>query len=64
MTGVFKASARAARRGGPMFYADTVGLENVVHRMDAFAGGYQGGEWKPAPLLSRLAREGGSFSGS
>jgi 3-hydroxyacyl-CoA dehydrogenase len=49
-------------RGGPMFYADTVGVKKVC---DAVASFYQEqGEWmKPAPLLERLAREGGSFQG-
>jgi 3-hydroxyacyl-CoA dehydrogenase len=49
-------------RGGPMFYADTVGVRNVY---DAIARFYaEQGEWmKPAPLLERLAREGGRFEG-
>jgi len=42
-------------RGGPMFYADTVGLFNVVRRMKEFA-------WVPAPLLARLADEGKTFN--
>jgi len=49
-------------RGGPMFYADTVGVRTVG---DAVARFYQEqGEWmRPAPLLERLAREGGTFQG-
>ncbi len=48
-------------RGGPMFYADTVGLKAVY---DAVAGYHRrfGHYWEPAPLLERLAEEGGSFS--
>jgi 3-hydroxyacyl-CoA dehydrogenase len=42
-------------RGGPMFYADTVGLYNVVRRMKEFG-------WTPAPLLARLADEGKAFN--
>ena len=48
-------------RGGPMFYADTVGLASVLddikrfHERDGFF-------WKPAPLLEQLVREGKSFA--
>jgi 3-hydroxyacyl-CoA dehydrogenase len=49
-------------RGGPMFYADTVGVKKVYDTVARF---YQEqGEWmRPAPLLERLAREGGTFQG-
>jgi 3-hydroxyacyl-CoA dehydrogenase len=49
-------------RGGPMFYADTVGLENVLNAIKRFQKGYQGGQWKPAPLLVKLAQEGRKFN--
>lgn len=45
-----------AYRGGPMYYADTRGLGNVVEGVAAFG-------WTPAPLLKRLAEAGGSFTG-
>ena len=49
-----------AHRGGPMWYADTVGLKNVYNRVLAFH--KQHGElWEPAPLLKRLAEEGKTF---
>jgi 3-hydroxyacyl-CoA dehydrogenase len=50
-------------RGGPMFYADTIGLYGVVRRMKRFAANPHGDPdfWKPAPLLARLAAEGKSF---
>ena len=48
-------------RGGPMFYADTVGLANVLRAMRGFARGYQPDAWRPAPLLQRLAAENRSF---
>jgi 3-hydroxyacyl-CoA dehydrogenase len=48
-------------RGGPMFYADTVGLANVLRAMRSFARGYQPDDWAPAPLLQRLASENRSF---
>jgi len=50
-------------RGGPMFYADTVGLDKVLKSIEGFQKGYQGQAWKPAPLLVRLAKEGKRFNG-
>jgi 3-hydroxyacyl-CoA dehydrogenase len=52
-------------RGGPMFYADTVGLYTVARTMKAFAESGHGDPafWTPAPRLARLAAEGGSFNG-
>jgi 3-hydroxyacyl-CoA dehydrogenase len=48
-------------RGGPMWYADTVGLRAVYARVDDFHKRY-GHLWEPAPLLRRLAEEGSSFA--
>jgi 3-hydroxyacyl-CoA dehydrogenase len=52
-------------RGGPMLYADTVGLYGVVQRMKQFAANPHADPafWTPAPLLARLAAAGGSFNG-
>jgi 3-hydroxyacyl-CoA dehydrogenase len=50
-------------RGGPLFYADTVGLPNILRTMREFAKGYQPDAWEPAPLLTRLAADGKSFTG-
>ncbi len=50
-------------RGGPMFYADTVGLPKVLAAIEKFQKGYQGAVWKPAPLLVKLATEGKRFNG-
>jgi len=49
-----------AHRGGPMFYADLIGLPRILDRVSAF---HQtlGSRWAPAPLLTRLAREGKTF---
>ena len=47
-------------RGGPMFYADRVGLPQVYERIAAFHREH-GARWRPAPLLERLAREGSTF---
>jgi 3-hydroxyacyl-CoA dehydrogenase len=49
-------------RGGPMFYADTVGLKNVLNSIQRFQAGYQGAVWQPAPLLVKLANEGRKFN--
>ena len=49
-------------RGGPMFYADTVGLANVLGSIEKFAKGRHGEAWRPAPLLARLAAEGKGFN--
>lgn len=51
-------------RGGPMLYADMIGLPNVVNAMRRFAVQPRGdaGFWEPAGLLARLAEEGKSFT--
>jgi len=50
-------------RGGPMFYADTVGLPNVLGTIERLSKGRHGEAWKPAPLLVKLAAEGKGFNG-
>jgi 3-hydroxyacyl-CoA dehydrogenase len=47
-------------RGGPMFYADTVGLYSVLRSMRQFASNPRAEPefWEPAPLLRRLSSEG------
>ncbi len=51
-------------RGGPMFYADQVGLLNVMRSMEQFARNpmADGKFWEPAPLLARLAEDGKTFN--
>jgi len=50
-----------AYRGGPMWYADTVGLKRVYDRIREFQ--RQHGEtWQPAPLLKQLAEQGKTFA--
>ncbi len=50
-----------AYRGGPMWYADTVGLKKVYECVREFH--RQHGEiWEPAPLLKRLAEQGKTFA--
>ncbi len=43
-------------RGGPMFYADTVGLPTVLERVQTYRRQF-GDYWQPAPLLERLVAE-------
>jgi len=52
-------------RGGPMQYADTVGLFNVAQSMKRFAKNPLDDAqfWQPAPLLARLVAEGKTFNG-
>ena len=51
-------------RGGPMLYADQMGLFNVVQSMNRFAQNPldDASFWTPAPLLARLAAEGKTFN--
>ena len=53
------------RRGGPMLYADSVGLPRVVRALQRFAA-EPGAEpwWQPAPLLVALAADGKTFTGA
>ncbi|MBP6899557.1 MAG: enoyl-CoA hydratase/isomerase family protein [Burkholderiaceae bacterium] len=51
-------------RGGPLCYADSLGLYNVVATMKRFAQNPldDGKFWQPAPLLQRLVEQGKSFT--
>jgi 3-hydroxyacyl-CoA dehydrogenase len=49
-------------RGGPMFYAGTVGLKAVYDRVKSYATEYGPLYWTPSPLLERLALVGKSFA--
>jgi 3-hydroxyacyl-CoA dehydrogenase len=48
-------------RGGPMFYADRVGLKSVYDTVSRFYDEH-GEAWKPAPLLKQLAEKGETFN--
>jgi len=48
--------------GGPMFWADQQGLENVLEDIKRFQEMYGGDIWKPAPLLEKLVAEGKTFA--
>jgi 3-hydroxyacyl-CoA dehydrogenase len=45
-------------RGGPMFYADTIGLKTLHEGMLKYRAQFGPMHWEPAPLLARLAGEG------
>ena len=47
-------------RGGPMFYANQLGLEEVIKKMNVFAE-LDKEFWKPAPLLQKLADQSSAF---
>jgi len=47
-------------RGGPMFYADTIGLATVLERVKTYRDRF-GDYWTPAPLLEHLVQQGRGF---
>ncbi len=49
-------------RGGPMFYADQVGLKKIADRLSFYAKQTDDPSLEPAPLLKRLADEGKTFA--
>ncbi|MNF39827.1 Fatty acid oxidation complex subunit alpha [compost metagenome] len=50
-----------AHRGGPMFYADQLGLDKVLQGIREYQRRF-GANWQPAPLLERLVAEGKTFA--
>jgi 3-hydroxyacyl-CoA dehydrogenase len=52
-----------AWRGGPMHWADTVGLKTIAEALSRFAAETGDDSQEPAPLLKKLADAGGSFAG-
>ena len=49
-------------RGGPMFYADQVGLKHIADRLAFYAKETNDPSLEPAPLLKKLADEGKTFA--
>ncbi|MFT7598323.1 MAG: 3-hydroxyacyl-CoA dehydrogenase [Acidimicrobiales bacterium] len=47
--------------GGPMFWADTVGLSEVVEKIKGYAESLGGDHWRLSPLLERVAADGGKL---
>jgi 3-hydroxyacyl-CoA dehydrogenase len=48
--------------GGPMFWADTIGLEEVAERIQHYASTLGGDHWEISPLIQNLVSDGGSLS--
>jgi 3-hydroxyacyl-CoA dehydrogenase len=48
-------------RGGPMFYADLVGLAHILDTLKKYQAEH-GDDFKPAPLLEKLVQEGRNFN--
>jgi 3-hydroxyacyl-CoA dehydrogenase len=51
-----------AWRGGPMHYAETVGLDEVLARINEFRERFGADNWTPAPLLEQLQRDGSTLA--
>jgi 3-hydroxyacyl-CoA dehydrogenase len=49
-------------RGGPMFYADTLGLRHVLERIRFFSRGREGWAWQPAPVIEELVARNAGFA--
>ena len=49
-------------RGGPMRWADDVGLDKIVAKLKKLQADDKSDFWKPAPLLEKLAAEGKKFT--
>ena len=45
-------------RGGPLYYADRLGLAHVLARIEVFGKRFGEAYWSPAPLLAELAASG------
>ncbi|MET0663182.1 MAG: 3-hydroxyacyl-CoA dehydrogenase NAD-binding domain-containing protein [Ilumatobacteraceae bacterium] len=48
-------------RGGPMFWADSIGLTEIAEKVQAYGESLGGRHWELSPLLQRLADEGGAL---
>jgi 3-hydroxyacyl-CoA dehydrogenase len=47
-----------AHRGGPLYFADSLGAENILRSMAKFRAGYEGWAWEPSRRLVEAARDG------
>ncbi|MGA1748285.1 MAG: 3-hydroxyacyl-CoA dehydrogenase family protein, partial [Ilumatobacteraceae bacterium] len=48
-------------RGGPMHWADSIGLTEIVERIRHYSDALGGAHWELSPLLARLAADGGQL---
>jgi 3-hydroxyacyl-CoA dehydrogenase len=48
-------------RGGPMYWADTLGLDVVAEKIRSYGDRLGGKHWELSPLIERLAAEGGKL---
>ena len=51
-----------AYRGGPMFWADQIGLDKILDAVKKYQKEVGGTQWEPSPLLEKLVAEGKKFS--
>ena len=50
-----------AWRGGPMFWADQIGLELILKTVTGYRDSVGGEQWQPAALLEKLVADGKGF---
>jgi 3-hydroxyacyl-CoA dehydrogenase len=48
-------------RGGPMYWADSVGLPEIVDKIASYRDRLGGAHWELSPLLEKLAADGGKL---
>ena len=48
--------------GGPMFWADTIGLDVIAHKIRDYGSRLSGTHWQLSPLIERLANQGNTFA--
>ena len=53
-----------AHRGGPLYFADSLGLAHILRSMATFRSGYEGWFWEPARRLVEAARHGARLTHS
>jgi 3-hydroxyacyl-CoA dehydrogenase len=50
-----------AYRGGPMFWADQIGLDTILNAVEKYYDELGGDQWQPSALLKKLVADGRSF---
>lgn len=49
-------------QGGPMYWADSIGLENILEKLKEFQSADEDDFWEPSPLIQKLVSEGKKFA--